>query len=166
MLRDDGRETSVKGNDDSGWSSDGVVLWLERRQNEDTIEWLGEWLSWDDLFIALESASRAVREGNLRWWCGFNPLVSAQEVRRRDKALSEDKAEAASSSWLNRKEAWHKMQRRDDVSQRRDGTGKGKGRRRCQLGWRESYGGQKIKKIHTVDSTGTNGRWRFKIALS
>jgi hypothetical protein len=45
MLRDDGRETSVKGNDDSGWSPDGVVLWLERRQNGDTVEWLGEWLS-------------------------------------------------------------------------------------------------------------------------
>jgi hypothetical protein len=33
------RETTVKGNDDSGWSSDDVVLWLGRRQNEDTIEW-------------------------------------------------------------------------------------------------------------------------------
>jgi hypothetical protein len=29
----------VKENDGDGWSSDGVVLWLGRRQNEDTIEW-------------------------------------------------------------------------------------------------------------------------------
>jgi hypothetical protein len=31
MWRDDGRGTSVKGNDGNGWSSDGVVLWLEMK---------------------------------------------------------------------------------------------------------------------------------------
>jgi hypothetical protein len=30
-------------NDDGGWSSDDVVLWLGRRQNGDAIEWWGEW---------------------------------------------------------------------------------------------------------------------------
>jgi hypothetical protein len=45
------------------------------------------------------------REGSLRRWCGFNTLVSVQEGRRRDKALSEDEFEAASSSWLNGTEA-------------------------------------------------------------
>jgi hypothetical protein len=30
MRRDDERKTTVKGNDDTGWSSDGVVLWLGR----------------------------------------------------------------------------------------------------------------------------------------
>jgi hypothetical protein len=31
VRRNDGRETGVKGNDSGGWSSDDVVLWLERR---------------------------------------------------------------------------------------------------------------------------------------
>jgi hypothetical protein len=39
VRRGDGRDITVKGNDDSGWSSDDVVLCLERRQNEDTVEW-------------------------------------------------------------------------------------------------------------------------------
>jgi hypothetical protein len=30
--------TVVKGNDGDGWSSDGVVLWLRKRQNEDAVE--------------------------------------------------------------------------------------------------------------------------------
>jgi hypothetical protein len=42
--RDDERGTAVKGNDGSGWSSDGVMLWLERRQNKDAVEWWEEWL--------------------------------------------------------------------------------------------------------------------------
>jgi hypothetical protein len=41
VRRDDGSETVVKENDD-GWSSDGVVLWLGRRQNRDAVEWWGE----------------------------------------------------------------------------------------------------------------------------
>jgi hypothetical protein len=28
----------VKGNDDDGWISDGVMRWLGRKQNEDTVE--------------------------------------------------------------------------------------------------------------------------------
>jgi hypothetical protein len=42
VRRDDGREMTVKRNDGGGWSSDGVVLWLERRQNGDVVEWWGE----------------------------------------------------------------------------------------------------------------------------
>jgi hypothetical protein len=38
VRRDDERETAVKGNDGGGWSSDGVVLWLGRRQNRDAVE--------------------------------------------------------------------------------------------------------------------------------
>jgi hypothetical protein len=38
VRRDDGRGTAVKGNDDGMWISDGVMLWLERRQNGDTVE--------------------------------------------------------------------------------------------------------------------------------
>jgi hypothetical protein len=40
VQRDDGRETSVKENDDDdSWSSDGVLLWLEKRQNGDVVGW-------------------------------------------------------------------------------------------------------------------------------
>jgi hypothetical protein len=38
VWRDDGRETAVKGNDSDGWSSDGMVVWLGRRQNRDATE--------------------------------------------------------------------------------------------------------------------------------
>jgi hypothetical protein len=32
--------TVIKGNDDDDrWSSDGVMLWLVRRQNSDVVEW-------------------------------------------------------------------------------------------------------------------------------
>jgi hypothetical protein len=43
MWRDDGCGTTVKGNDDGGWSFNDVVRWLVRRQNGVTIEWWGEW---------------------------------------------------------------------------------------------------------------------------
>jgi hypothetical protein len=42
MWRDDVRGTVMKRNDGDGWSSDGVVLWLGRRQNEDMVEWWRE----------------------------------------------------------------------------------------------------------------------------
>jgi hypothetical protein len=43
VWRDDGHGTTVNRNDDGGWSSDGVVVWLVRRQNRDVIELWGEW---------------------------------------------------------------------------------------------------------------------------
>jgi hypothetical protein len=39
------------------------------------------------------------------WWYGFNVLVSAQEGRQRDEALSKDEVDATSSSWFNGKKA-------------------------------------------------------------
>jgi hypothetical protein len=39
VRRDNGRGMVVKGNDVSGWSFDGVVLWPGRMQNRDAIEW-------------------------------------------------------------------------------------------------------------------------------
>jgi hypothetical protein len=42
VRRDDRRGTAVKENDDGGWSSDGVTLWLGIRQNENTVECWGE----------------------------------------------------------------------------------------------------------------------------
>jgi hypothetical protein len=41
VQRDHRRGTAVKGNDSGGWSSDGMVLWVGRRQNGDTVEWWG-----------------------------------------------------------------------------------------------------------------------------
>jgi hypothetical protein len=38
VWSDDGCGMEVKGNDGNGWSSDGMVLWLGR-QNEDVVEW-------------------------------------------------------------------------------------------------------------------------------
>jgi hypothetical protein len=43
VRRDDGCGTEENGNDGGGWSSDGVVPWLGRRQYGDTVEWWGEW---------------------------------------------------------------------------------------------------------------------------
>jgi hypothetical protein len=42
VQKDDGHGTVVKENDSGRWSSDSMVLWLERRQNEDTVEWWDE----------------------------------------------------------------------------------------------------------------------------
>jgi hypothetical protein len=39
VHRDDGRETVMKGNASNKWSSNGMVLCLERRQNRDVVEW-------------------------------------------------------------------------------------------------------------------------------
>jgi hypothetical protein len=38
VRKDDGRGAMVKENNNSGWSSDDMVLWLMRRQNEYTVE--------------------------------------------------------------------------------------------------------------------------------
>jgi hypothetical protein len=45
VQKDDERGTAVKWNDDVGWSSDDVVLWLLRKQNGNMVEWWGEWSS-------------------------------------------------------------------------------------------------------------------------
>jgi hypothetical protein len=43
VRRDNGHEIAVKGNDDDGWSFDGVMLWLGRKQNGYAVEWWEEW---------------------------------------------------------------------------------------------------------------------------
>jgi hypothetical protein len=43
VWRDDGCGMTVKGNDGDGWSSDGMVLRLGRRQNGDAAEWWEKW---------------------------------------------------------------------------------------------------------------------------
>jgi hypothetical protein len=42
VQRDDERGMAVKGNNSDGSSSGGVVLWLVKRQNGDTVDWWGE----------------------------------------------------------------------------------------------------------------------------
>jgi hypothetical protein len=42
VRRGDGCMTTVKENDDDGWSSDSVVIWRGRRQNRVVIEWWRE----------------------------------------------------------------------------------------------------------------------------
>jgi hypothetical protein len=60
VLRDDGCRTVVKGNDDGGWSSDGVVLWIGRDKMETRLSGVKSGQYWDDLFIAVQDESRAV----------------------------------------------------------------------------------------------------------
>jgi hypothetical protein len=98
VRRDNGCGTTVKGNDDVGWCSNYVVLWLRKRQNRDTIEWWESDQDLDNLFIPMEGESRVVREGSMRRRCRFNTSVSTLEVKRRDKALLEDEVEVACSS--------------------------------------------------------------------
>jgi hypothetical protein len=43
VQRDDGCKIAVKGNDGGGWRSDGMVLWLGRRQNGHMVKLWGEW---------------------------------------------------------------------------------------------------------------------------
>jgi hypothetical protein len=42
MRKGNSREIAVKENDSDGWSFDGMMLWLGRRQNGDMVEWWGE----------------------------------------------------------------------------------------------------------------------------
>jgi hypothetical protein len=44
VRRDDGCRPTVKGNDNDGWSFDGVVLRVWGRKNEMEGEWWGEWV--------------------------------------------------------------------------------------------------------------------------
>jgi hypothetical protein len=105
VQRDDGCGTEVKGNDSDRWSSNGMVLWLGRRQNRDVVEWWGLTKVEMTFLQQWRVGVGWSREGGRRRWCVLIALVSAREGRRRDEALPEDEAEAAISSWLNLKEA-------------------------------------------------------------
>jgi hypothetical protein len=50
------------------------------------------------------------------------------------------------------------VQRRDDDGRRRHGTEEGKREKMTPVGLTRILLGQKIKKIHTIDLVGTNGR--------
>jgi hypothetical protein len=166
VRRDDGRGMIVKGNDGGGWSSDGVVLWLGRRQNEVTVEWWGKWprLRWTFYnYRGWESSGlgRLVGGGgadSIFWFwleMGGNRTKRYQKMMRRKRARIGSMGMKCDTTWLC-----------GNVGQRRCGTKEGKGRRRHQVGWHKSFLAKKIKKVHMVDSIATNGRWRFKVMMS
>jgi hypothetical protein len=51
VRRDDRSGTVMKGNDGGGWSFDGLVLWLGRGQNRDTIKWWGRVAKFNMTFL-------------------------------------------------------------------------------------------------------------------
>jgi hypothetical protein len=164
---DDGRGTTVKRNDDSGWSSDGVVLCLGRRQNKDVIEWWGEWLRLRWSFYSNEGCEPG---GPWRVACcdGVDSMLGFQLERGDDRMKHCRKmkgSETMSSSWFNGKEAWHSAvawQRRSE--EMRDQRGKIEETTPVGLTW--ILLSKKIKKIHHVDSAASNGWWRFKATMS
>jgi hypothetical protein len=124
----------MKGNDGGGWSSDGVVLWLGRRQNRDAIEWWGKWprLRW-----SFDSSGEWESDGPERVSCfggvdsmlrfrlvrGGNEMNHPQKKKRRQRArLGSMGRKRDTVRWCG------------DVSRRRGGAGEGKGRRQHQLG--------------------------------
>jgi hypothetical protein len=146
---------------------EGQWVWDDdKREQRRWVNWvMGRVTKVELAFLCSEVEVGWFREGGWWRWYKFNALVSAWEERRRDEALSEDEAETACSSWLNRKKMWHSAVAwwRQWEEMRYRG---GKGRRRRQLSWRESFLGWKIKKNHPIDLAATNERWRFKGAMS
>jgi hypothetical protein len=127
MRRDDGRETTVKENDSNGWSSDGVVLWLGRRQN-------GGWESDGSGRVACSGGADLMLQFRLEIEC--NGIKRCRKMKRRQR------------SYLGSMRRKCDMTRQhDDVNQRRGDTGDGKGMRRLQLGWHKSYWAKKWRKF-------------------
>jgi hypothetical protein len=146
VRRDDGRKIAVKGYNGSGWSSDGVVLWLGRRQNGDVVEWWGEWsrLRWSFYSSEVWGSSSL---GRIVWGSGVDSMLQfwlekggdrkkrCRKMMRRQRAHLGSMRRKRDTAWL-----------RDDVDRRRGDTGDGNGRRRRQLGWRKSYWAKKWRK--------------------
>jgi hypothetical protein len=133
MRRDDGRGIVVKGNNDGRWSSDGVVLWLWRRQNGDAVEWWGEWLrlrwpfysngGWESGGPTRVANSSAV-ESMVQFWLerGGDRMKRCLKVKRWQRAHHGSMRRKSDTT-----------RRCGDIDPRRGGTGEGKGMRRCQL---------------------------------
>jgi hypothetical protein len=139
VQMNDGYKTTVKGNDGTGWSSDCVVLWLGRRQNRNMVEW---WREWPRLRWYFYSSGGWESSGPRRIACngcadsmlqfqlerGGDGKRRCWKMKRRQRArLGSMKRKCDTVRW------------RDDVGRRRGDTEEGKGRKRCQLGWHESY---------------------------
>jgi hypothetical protein len=154
VWRDDRCGAVVKGNDDGGWSSEGVVLWLGRRQNGDAVEWWREWprLRWPYY------SSREWESGYPgRVVGGGGADLMLQFWLERGGALPKDEAEAESSSWFHGKEVWHGMMAWQHRSEERRHPG-GERNEMTPVGLMWILLGRKMKKIQTIDSIVTNGR--------
>jgi hypothetical protein len=161
----DGYKTTVKENDDTGWSSDCVVLWLGRRQNRNMVEW---WREWPRLRWYFYSSGGWESSGPRRIACNgcANLMLQFQLERGGDrKRCCWKMKRRQSSSWLNEKKVWHSVMVWRHRSEKRRHRG-GKREETMSARLTRILLDQKIKKIYTVDSVGTNGRWRFKTAMS
>jgi hypothetical protein len=149
---------------DSGWSSDGVALWLGRRQNGDVVESWGEWpkLRWP--FIAVEGESRAIWGG----WAAVVVQIQCSSFGSRGEATGW----SITGRWSGGNELIlapyeGSVTRRDGVTTSASGEavpGRGKGVDNTY--WTDmNLTGQKMKKIHAVDSISTNWRWRFNTTM-
>jgi hypothetical protein len=139
MWMDDECETAVKWNDDDRWNSDGVVLWLERRQNKDAVEWWEEWpkLRWF-FYSSVGWESSDLRR--IAYSDGADSMLQFQFDRGGDGTKHCWKIKPRQWACLDSMGRKRDMARcRDDVNRRRGGTEKGKERRRHQLDWREFY---------------------------
>jgi hypothetical protein len=147
VRRDNGLGTAIKGNDGDGWSSDGVVLWLGRRQNGDTVEWWREWLRlrWPSYSSEEWESGHPGRvaggggaDSMLQYWLerGGDGMKHYWKMKQRQRARLGYMGRKCDMAW------WH-----HNVRRRRGGNGEGKGRRWCQLDWCESYWAKKWRKF-------------------
>jgi hypothetical protein len=139
VRRNDRYETTVKGNDNGGWTSDGVILWLERRQNGDAGGWWGRVANIEMIFLYQWRVRVGQSgEGSLRWCCGFNASASIRgEATGQSVARKMNRRQRAHLGSMGRKRDM--MRQCDDVGRRRGRSEEGKGRRRRHLGWPGFY---------------------------
>jgi hypothetical protein len=166
VQRDNGCGTTVKGNNGYGWSSDDVTLWLGGGKIEIRLSGGESDHGWDYLFIAMNVGSRVVWGG----WPAVVVWIQCFSFRSRGEATWWSVAgrwsgDVASSSWLNENKVWHDVtawwyrpeERRHRGGEREETTPVGLTRILLE---------RKMKKIHAVDSTIRNERWRFKTMVS
>jgi hypothetical protein len=118
---------------------------------------------WDDLFIAVEGWSQAVWGGWPVAVVWLNASVLAREERQQTKRYQMMKQRR--QTWLHGKEAWHNAVEWRCQPEERHHWG-GEMEEMMLVGLTRILLGQKMKKIHTVDSASTDGRWRFKGTMS
>jgi hypothetical protein len=154
------RGTAMKVNDNDGWSSDCVVLWLGKRQNGDAVERWGEWamLKWHFYSSGWRESGCLGRVAN---GGGVDSILQFRlEGRWWYATLLKDEAELASSSWLYGEEAWHDVVAWWHRPEERQHLG-GEREETTLVGLTRILLGRKMKKIYVVDSVATNGRWKF-----
>jgi hypothetical protein len=119
----------------SGLSSNGVALWLERRQNGDAVEWWGEWVGWrfySSRWWKLGDPERVADDGgaNSIFWF-FRGEATGWSVAERWSGGSE----LVSAPW-EISMTWHDGVAMSNAGDAAPGR---KWMRWCQLGWHKSY---------------------------